>query len=129
MALKKFLSMNVFVLGSKPFQVLNLGEGVSFFRVHEESSLIGIILENFVIFLVDIEARRVVRRLSGHSGQITDATFSPDARWIISASMDTTIRTWDIPTGSLIDIYKVIMQFLLICVTKTINYKAPYEQI
>lgn len=104
--------LNCFVfLGAKPLQVLNLGEGISFFRAHEESSLIGIILENFVISLVDIEAQRVVRKLSGHTGQITDACFSPDARWIITASMDSTVRTWDIPTASLIDIFKVIAIF------------------
>ncbi|XP_014271502.1 WD repeat-containing protein 36 [Halyomorpha halys] len=95
------------IIRAKPLHVLNLGDGVSFFRTHEESSLIGIILENFMICLVDIEARRVVRKLSGHTGQITDACFSPDARWIVTASMDSTIRTWDVPTASLIDIFKV----------------------
>jgi len=26
-------------------------------------------------------------------------TFSPDGRWLITASMDCTIRTWDLPSG------------------------------
>ncbi len=30
-------------------------------------------------------------------------TFSADARWLVSASMDCTIRVWDLPTSSLID--------------------------
>lgn len=34
-------------------------------------------------------------------------TFSPDGRWIVSTSLDTTIRTWDLPTGHLVDIFRV----------------------
>lgn len=34
-------------------------------------------------------------------------TFSPDSRWIVSASLDGTVRTWDLPTGAMIDIFRV----------------------
>lgn len=30
-------------------------------------------------------------------------TFSDDGRWLVSAALDSTIRTWDLPTGHLID--------------------------
>lgn len=86
---------------------LTLGSPVSFFRTHEESSLIGVILDDFCVVLVDVETKKVVRKFSGHIAQVTDVTFSPDARWIITTSIDRTIRTWDIPTSSLIDIFKV----------------------
>ncbi|KAK9408363.1 WD repeat-containing protein 36 [Crotalus adamanteus] len=32
-------------------------------------------------------------------------TFSPDGRWLITASMDCTIRTWDLPSGCLVDCF------------------------
>lgn len=30
-------------------------------------------------------------------------TFSPDSRWLVASSLDSIIRTFDIPTGRLID--------------------------
>lgn len=32
--------------------------------------------------------------------------FSPDSRWIVSTSLDSIIRTFDIPTGGLIDAFR-----------------------
>jgi U3 small nucleolar RNA-associated protein 21 len=39
----------------------------------------------------------VVRRFRGHTDRITDLTVSSDCRWLLSASMDGTVRVWDIP--------------------------------
>lgn len=33
-------------------------------------------------------------------------TFSPDSRWLLTASMDCLIKCWDIPSGKLIDCFK-----------------------
>lgn len=33
-------------------------------------------------------------------------TFSHDSRWLIATSMDSIIRTFDIPTGRLIDAFR-----------------------
>lgn len=33
-------------------------------------------------------------------------TFSPDGHWLVSSSLDATIRTWDLPTGYMVDIFK-----------------------
>ncbi len=56
-----------------------------------------------ILSIFDIEARRVVRRLSGHKGQIVDLSFSTDGKWLISASTDRSIRTWDLPSGLVLD--------------------------
>jgi len=42
--------------------------------------------------------------LSGHSEGLTDATFSPDGRWALTASIDGTARLWDASTGKLLKI-------------------------
>lgn len=83
--------------------VLTVEEPISFFRTHQESSMLAVALEDFDICIVDTDTRRIVRKFMGHTAQITDATFSPDSRWLISASMDCTIRTWDIPSCQLVD--------------------------
>ena len=41
--------------------------------------------------------------LQGHEGRVTDLTFNPAGKWLITSSMDSTVRTWDLLTGSLID--------------------------
>ncbi|KAK1135098.1 hypothetical protein K0M31_007868 [Melipona bicolor] len=86
---------------------MTLDEPVEWLRYHNESSLIAVALEDFSIVLLDIDTRRIVRRFEGHKGKLTDACFSPDSRWLITASMDCTIRTWDIPSSNLIDIFQI----------------------
>jgi U3 small nucleolar RNA-associated protein 21 len=54
-----------------------------------------------------METKKVVRELWGCAGQINDFTFSNDGRWVIAASMDSVIRVWDLPTGHLIDLFRV----------------------
>lgn len=86
---------------------MELDDSVSFFGWHTESSFLAIALDNYDICLIDTDTRNVVRKFSGHRGPLTDLTFSPDSRWLVTSAMDSTIRTWDIPSSSLIDILKV----------------------
>lgn len=53
-----------------------------------------------------MESRRIVRELRGFKGRILDVVFTPDSRWVIATSLDSIIRTYDIPTGKLIDAFK-----------------------
>lgn len=71
--------------------------------LHRSTDLLAVALENKQILVVDILTMRVVRELKGHSQAITAFDFSADGRWVVSASKDSTIRTWDLPTGSCID--------------------------
>lgn len=84
-----------------------MDDGVSFFNSHSESSFLAVALDNYDICLIDIDTRTTVRQFNGHRAPLTDLTFSPDSKWLISSAMDFTIRTWDIPSSSLIDILKV----------------------
>ncbi|XP_068725814.1 WD repeat-containing protein 36-like [Montipora capricornis] len=75
--------------------------------LHRESSLLAVCLEDFEIHVVDIDMRRVVRIFRGHTNRITDMAFSPDSRWLITSSMDSSVRTWDLPAARLIDVFLV----------------------
>ncbi|NWU59984.1 WDR36 protein, partial [Dromas ardeola] len=75
--------------------------------LHRDSGILGIAFDDFSISVLDIETRKIVRTFSGHHGQINDMTFSPDGRWLITSSMDCTIKTWDLPSGCLIDCFLV----------------------
>ncbi|GJE90786.1 WD40 and Utp21 domain-containing protein [Phanerochaete sordida] len=74
--------------------------------LHRDSGLLAVICDDLTVRLVDIETRRIVREFSGFRSRVLDLTFSPDARWIITTSLDSIIRTFDIPTGCLIDAFR-----------------------
>ncbi|KAK5650664.1 hypothetical protein RI129_001693 [Pyrocoelia pectoralis] len=92
--------------GSLPLTTLSLAESASFFRTHQESSMLAVALEDFTVVIVDIDTRCIVRQFEGHSAQITDATFSVDSRWLITSAIDCTIRVWNIPSSQLVDQFK-----------------------
>lgn len=74
--------------------------------LHRDSGLLAVTCDDLVIRLVDVESRRIVRELRGFKGRILDVVFTPDSRWVIATSLDSIIRTYDIPTGKLIDAFK-----------------------
>ncbi|CAN9504623.1 unnamed protein product [Ophioblennius macclurei] len=86
---------------------LKLNAAPASMKLHRDSGMLALALDDFTVVVVDIETRRVVRKFAGHHGNINDMTFSPDSRWLVTVGMDCTIRTWDLPTGSLVDCFLV----------------------
>ncbi|KAK3090298.1 hypothetical protein FSP39_010724 [Pinctada imbricata] len=86
-------------------ETVKLSDQISHILLHRESSMLAVALDDFQVFIIDLDTRRVVRRFTGHKNAVTDMTFSPDARWLITSSMDSTVRVWDMPTGYLVDIF------------------------
>nr|XP_033785021.1 WD repeat-containing protein 36 [Geotrypetes seraphini] len=92
--------------------------------LHRDSAMLGIAFDDFSISVVDIELRKIVRKFFGHKGQINDMTFSPDGRWLISASMDCCIKVWDLPSGCLIDCFMLDSAALSITMSPTGDFLA-----
>ncbi|KAI8055226.1 Utp21 specific WD40 associated putative domain-containing protein [Syncephalis plumigaleata] len=82
---------------------LSIGSPVTGACLNRENDLLVIASDDLCLRVIDTQTRRVVREFHGHTNRITDFVFTPDGRWIISASLDSTIRTWDLSTGHLID--------------------------
>ncbi|XP_056393450.1 WD repeat-containing protein 36 [Hyla sarda] len=73
--------------------------------LHRESGMLAVALDDFSIKVFDIETCKLVRQFPGHNGKINDMTYSPDGRWLMTASMDCTVKIWDFPSGCLIDCF------------------------
>ncbi|XP_072570982.1 WD repeat-containing protein 36 isoform X2 [Paramormyrops kingsleyae] len=86
---------------------VTLGASPSRTLLHRHSEMLAISLDDFTLNVMDLETRRIVRKFPGHRGQINDMTFSADGRWLVTAAMDCTIRTWDLPTGAMMDCFLV----------------------
>ncbi|EPY49916.1 U3 snoRNP-associated protein Utp21 [Schizosaccharomyces cryophilus OY26] len=82
---------------------VDMGSSITNAIYHHTSDLIAIICDDFGVRIVDVQTRKIVRELWGHSNRLTDLDFSNDGRWLVTSSLDGTIRTWDLPTGHLID--------------------------
>ncbi|CAE6468709.1 unnamed protein product [Rhizoctonia solani] len=74
--------------------------------LQRDSGLLAIICDDLTVRIADIETRKVVRELKGFGARVLDVSFSYDSRWLSVAALDSTIRTFDIPTGRLIDAFK-----------------------
>ncbi|XP_030624689.1 WD repeat-containing protein 36 [Chanos chanos] len=92
--------------------------------LHRDSGMLAVSLDDFTLNVFDLETKRTVRRFSGHRGKINDMTFSPDGRWLITASMDCTVRTWDLPSGCLVDCFLVDNAVVSLSMSPTGNFLA-----
>ena len=70
---------------------------------HKLSDLVACALDDLSIVVIDVTTQKVIRILYGHTNRISGMDFSPDGRWIVSVALDSTLRTWDLPTGGCID--------------------------
>ena len=76
-------------------------------QYHRNNDLVAFSCDDQSLRVIDTETRKLVRELWGCQGQISDFCFSNDSRWIIAASIDSAIRVWDLPTGHLINAFRL----------------------
>ena len=54
---------------------------------------------NNTIKVWELESGKCIKTLEGHGGHVTSVRFSPDGKYVASASYDETIKIWEISTG------------------------------
>ncbi|CAL5381850.1 unnamed protein product [Camellia sinensis] len=70
---------------------------------HRSNGLLATVADDLVIRLFDVVALRMVRKFDGHTDRITDLCFSEDGKWLLSSSMDGSLRIWDVILARQID--------------------------
>lgn len=79
----------------------------SLMNLQGENSLLAVALDDFCIQVYDLDTRKLARQFPGFHGAITDMTWSADGLWIVAASMDCTIRTYEMSSATMIDCFLV----------------------
>lgn len=74
---------------------------------HRSNGLLATVADDLVIRLFDVIALRMVRKFEGHTDRITDMCFSEDGKWLLTSSMDGTLRIWDVILARQIDAIQV----------------------
>lgn len=69
--------------------------------------LLATVADDLMIRLFDVVALRLVRKFEGHTDRITDLCFSEDGKWLLSSSMDGSLRIWDVILARQIDAIQV----------------------
>ncbi|XVE99653.1 hypothetical protein REPUB_Repub03eG0218200 [Reevesia pubescens] len=67
------------------------------------NGLLATVTDDLLICLYDVVALRMVRKFEGHTDRITDLCFSEDGKWLLSSSMDGSLRIWDVVLARQID--------------------------
>ncbi|WOG96203.1 hypothetical protein DCAR_0415536 [Daucus carota subsp. sativus] len=84
-----------------------IGSSVVKIVYHRCNGLLATATDDLVIRLYDVVALRMVRKFEGHADRITDMCFSEDGKWLLSSSMDGTLRIWDVILARQIDAVQV----------------------
>lgn len=93
-------------------------------RYNKASELVAFSCDDLSIRVIDLQTRKLVREFWGCVGQVNDFIFSNDGRWIVAASMDSVVRVWDMPTGHLIDIFRVSSTCVALAMSSTGEFLA-----
>ncbi|XP_050373061.1 uncharacterized protein LOC126790760 [Argentina anserina] len=67
------------------------------------NGLLAVAADDLIIRLFDVVASRMVRKFEGHTDRVTDMCFSEDGKWLLSSSMDGSLRVWDVILARQID--------------------------
>lgn len=86
---------------------LDVGCSVVKIVYHRYNGLLATVADDLTIRLFDVVALRLVRKFEGHTDRITDLCFSEDGKWLLSSSMDGSLRIWDVILARQIDAIQV----------------------
>ncbi|XP_002534411.2 U3 small nucleolar RNA-associated protein 21 homolog isoform X2 [Ricinus communis] len=91
---------------------------------HRLNGLLATVADDLVIRLFDVVALRMVRKFEGHTDRVTDLCFSEDGKWLLSSSMDGTLRIWDVILARQIDAIHVDVPITALSLSQNLDILA-----
>eukprot|EP00271_Cylindrocystis_brebissonii_P018690 TRINITY_DN5414_c0_g1_i1.p1 TRINITY_DN5414_c0_g1~~TRINITY_DN5414_c0_g1_i1.p1 ORF type:complete len:979 (-),score=218.28 TRINITY_DN5414_c0_g1_i1:1298-4234(-) len=82
---------------------MDVGTPITKMAFHRGNGLLAVASADCTIRVFDAVSSLLVRRFQAHTDRITDMCISEDGRWLVSASMDQSIRTWDLVAARQLD--------------------------
>jgi centriolar protein POC1 len=52
--------------------------------------------------LWDIRSKRLIQHYDAHAASVTCISFHPDGNYLVSSSMDSTLKIWDLKMGQIL---------------------------
>jgi U3 small nucleolar RNA-associated protein 21 len=83
---------------------LPLAGGASALSMHAHSMLAAVACADLVVRVADVQQGCVVRQFRGHRDRLTAVTISADSKWVLSAALDGTLRVWDVPAATCLQV-------------------------
>jgi WD40 repeat protein/serine/threonine protein kinase len=96
----KLTVINLVIAGDKGLEmpdVLIYRKNIVSVAVNSSGTLLAAALDDDTIEFWDINNQMFLIQLYGHDDRITDLRFTPDGKFLLSTSLDGTIRLWGIP--------------------------------
>lgn len=87
-----------------PAERLALPSAVEAVAMHAHSLLVAVACTDAVIRVIDAQRCCAVRQFRGHRDRPTAVCVSADAKWVLSASLDGTLRVWDVPAAACLQV-------------------------
>ncbi|KAK6916926.1 WD40 repeat [Dillenia turbinata] len=91
---------------------------------HRSNGLLATVADDLVIRVFDVIALKVVREFEGHMDRITDLCFSEDGKWLLSSSMDASLRIWDVILARQIDALHVDVSITALSLSPNMDFLA-----
>ena len=92
-----------FKSGELDFEI-SLNAPIHALDLHRGNALCALATDDLLIHVMDCDAQRRVRSFKGHTNRITNLQMSSDGRWLLAASMDCSLRVYDIPSAHMIHV-------------------------
>ena len=85
-------------------------------KLAKHSQLFLLTLKDFSLEVWDFNKFGRARKLKGHMGEINDAFFSSDNKFVFTCSQDYSLKIWDLIGGQIIsDIKLLVVRILWLC--------------
>ncbi|XP_020672729.1 WD repeat-containing protein 36 [Dendrobium catenatum] len=103
---------------------LEVGRSVTKMVYQRTNGLLATAADDMVLRVFDVLSLLMVRKFEGHTDRITDLCFSDDGKWLLSSSMDGSLRIWDVILARQIDAISVDVSITAISLSPSMDILA-----